>query len=134
MAIRQVHFCSAPLRNMTIMSSGLFGMITRQLIRNIYILPHYTQHDEQINKQFIADYPFASLTACDKNNKPVATQIPLFLEEENGKQFLRGHIIKNTDHHMAFEHNNNVLAVFTGKHTYVSGTWYSNPYIASTWN
>jgi len=24
--------------------------------------------------------------------------------------------------------------VFTGHHTYVSGTWYSNPYTPSTWN
>jgi transcriptional regulator len=27
-----------------------------------------------------------------------------------------------------------VLAVFTGHHTYVSGTWYDNPYTPSTWN
>ena len=42
--------------------------------------------------------------------------------------------MKNTDHHKAFLHNPNVLVVFTGDHTYVSATWYSNPYIASTWN
>ncbi len=42
--------------------------------------------------------------------------------------------MKNTDHHKTFLHNKNVLAVFTGKHTYVSGTWYSNPYTPSTWN
>jgi transcriptional regulator len=27
----------------------------------------------------------------------------------------------------AFEQNPNVLAVFTGPHTYVSATWYDNP-------
>ena len=32
------------------------------------------------------------------------------------------------------EQNRNVLAVFTGPHVYVSGTWYSNPRQASTWN
>jgi len=42
--------------------------------------------------------------------------------------------MKNTDHHKTFLHNENVLAVFTGKHTYVSGTWYSNPNTPSTWN
>jgi len=47
---------------------------------------------------------------------------------------LRGHIMKNTDHHKAFLHNENVLVVFTGHHTYVSATWYSNPHQASTWN
>ncbi len=42
--------------------------------------------------------------------------------------------MKNTDHHKALLHNQNVLVVFTGKHTYVSGTWYSNPHTPSTWN
>ena len=42
--------------------------------------------------------------------------------------------MKNTDHHKAFMLNQNVLVVFTGHHTYVSGTWYSNPYTPSTWN
>lgn len=42
--------------------------------------------------------------------------------------------MKNTDHHKAFLHNENVLVVFTGHHTYVSATWYSNPHLASTWN
>ena len=42
--------------------------------------------------------------------------------------------MKNTDHHKAFVHSENVLVVFTGHHTYVSGTWYSNPHTPSTWN
>jgi transcriptional regulator len=42
--------------------------------------------------------------------------------------------MKNTDHHKAFLHNQNVLAVFTSKNTYVSGTWYTNPHTPSTWN
>jgi transcriptional regulator len=42
--------------------------------------------------------------------------------------------MKQTDHHKAFLHNENVLVVFTGQHTYVSATWYSNPYLPSTWN
>ena len=42
--------------------------------------------------------------------------------------------MKQTDHHKAFEKNPNVLCVFTGHHTYVSASWYSNPQQASTWN
>ena len=60
--------------------------------------------------------------------------MPVFIEEKNERKILRGHIMKNTDHHRAFMHNQNVLVVFTGHHTYVSGTWYSNPYTPSTWN
>lgn len=56
------------------------------------------------------------------------------MEERNGMKILSGHIMKNTDHHKAFIQNNKVLVVFAGPHTYVSGTWYSDPHMASTWN
>lgn len=100
----------------------------------MYDLPYHKEKNEQVIKEFIARYPFAFLTGCDTENKPVATQIPVFIEEVNGRKILRGHIMKNTDHHKAFLQNKSVLVVFTGHHTYVSGTWYSNPYTPSTWN
>ncbi len=100
----------------------------------MYDLPHHKEHNEKEIKSFISQYPFAFVSGCDVENKPIATQIPVFIEEKDGKKLLRGHIMKNTDHHKAFLNNENVLVVFTGKSTYVSGTWYSNPYIASTWN
>jgi len=59
----------------------------------------------------------------------------VLVEEKEGRLFIYGHIAKKSDHHQAFEENPNVLALFTGAHTYVSGTWYSgNPQQASTWN
>ncbi len=42
--------------------------------------------------------------------------------------------MKNTDHHKAFIENPQALAVFTGPHTYVSASWYSNKKSGSTWN
>ena len=100
----------------------------------MYDLPYHKAKNEQDITAFIARYPFAFLTGCDVDNKPIATQIPVFIEEKDGRLILRGHIMKNTDHHKAFLQNENVLVVFTGHHTYVSGTWYSNPYTPSTWN
>ncbi|MGA7721656.1 MAG: FMN-binding negative transcriptional regulator [Ignavibacteriaceae bacterium] len=100
----------------------------------MYNLPYHKEQNEQVIKDFVDRHPFAFLTGCDSENKPVATQVPVFIEEVNGRKVLRGHIMKNTDHHKAFLHNENVLAVFTGHHTYVSATWYSNPHTASTWN
>ncbi|MEO5945958.1 MAG: FMN-binding negative transcriptional regulator [Chitinophagaceae bacterium] len=100
----------------------------------MYKLPYYNEEDEEIVKQFVRDHPFAFLSGVDANNEAVATQIPMFIDEKGGKLFLSGHIMRNTDHHKAFEQNQNVLAVFTGPHTYVSATWYDNPYQASTWN
>ena len=100
----------------------------------MYDLPRHKEKDPQVIKEFIARYPFAFLTGCDSENKPVVTQLPVFIEEQDGRKILRGHIMKNTDHHKAFLQNENVLVVFTGHHTYVSATWYSNPHQASTWN
>lgn len=100
----------------------------------MYDLPHHKENNKQVVKEFIAKYPFAFLSGCNAANMPVATQLPVFIEEQDGRKVLRGHIMKNTDHHKAFMHNSNVLVVFTGHHTYVSGTWYSNPQTPSTWN
>ncbi len=100
----------------------------------MYDLPHYREHDERIITEFIERYPFAFLTGCDANNRPVATQVPVFIEDRNGRKILSGHIMRHTDHHKAMLDNANVLAVFHGPHTYVSATWYSDPHVASTWN
>ncbi len=100
----------------------------------MYDLPYHKERNPQVVKEFIDQHPFALLTGCDGENKPVATQVPVFIEERNGRKYLSGHIMKNTSHHKAFLQNENVLVVFTSKHTYVSATWYSNPYTGSTWN
>jgi len=100
----------------------------------MYDLPYYKENSDTVVKQFIAEHPFAFIAGCDENSKPVATQIPIFTEERDGKLYMTGHLMKSTDHHKAFLYNPNVLVVFTGNHSYVSATWYNNPHQASTWN
>lgn len=100
----------------------------------MYNLPYYKEKDDALIIAFMRKYPFVFLSGVDEQNKPVATQVPVFIDEKDGKLFLTGHIMRQTDHHKALEKNPNVLAVFTGPHTYVSATWYSNPQQASTWN
>jgi len=100
----------------------------------MYSLPYFKEKDEKVILEFIDAHPFAFVTGCNKEYIPVATQVPVFIENENGRKFLRGHIMKQTDHHKAFLENPNVLVVFSGPHTYVSATWYSDPHQASTWN
>jgi transcriptional regulator len=99
----------------------------------MYDLPNHKEQDHEVVLQFMKDHPFVFLTGSDAANKPVATQVPVFIDEREGKYFLTGHIMRNTDHHKAFEQNKNVLALFTGPHTYVSATWYTKP-VGSTWN
>jgi transcriptional regulator len=100
----------------------------------MYNLPYFKEKDIAVVMQFIRQNPFAVLTGCDANNQPVATQVPLLLEEKDGMLFLYGHVQRKTDHHIAFEQNPVVLALFTGPHTYVSASWYTNQQSASTWN
>ena len=100
----------------------------------MYNLPYFKEDDPQVVLQFMRQHPFVFLSGVDDENKPVATQVPVFIDEKDGKLFLTGHIMRNNDHHKAFEKNPNVLAVFTSPHVYVSATWYDNPHQASTWN
>lgn len=100
----------------------------------MYNMPYYKEEDENTIKEFVEEHPFAFLTGSDKSGSPVATQIPIFLESKDGKKVLRGHMMKNTDHYRAFTENPKVLAVFTGANAYISGSWYSRPNTASTWN
>jgi transcriptional regulator len=100
----------------------------------MYNLSEFKTNDNSEIMDFVKQHPFAMLIGVDAENKPVATQVPVFIDEKDGKLFLSGHIMKKTDHHLALEQNKNVLAVFTGAHTYVSASWYENKQEASTWN
>jgi transcriptional regulator len=42
--------------------------------------------------------------------------------------------MKKQDHTKAFYQNPNALVVFSGAHSYVSASWYTNKQVASTWN
>jgi transcriptional regulator len=100
----------------------------------MYNLPYFKENDPAVIREFMRRNPFVLLCGCDQDNKPVATQIPVLIEEREEKIFLIGHVQRKTDHQLAFAKNPNVLAIFTGAHTYVSASWYTDPQTASTWN
>lgn len=100
----------------------------------MYNLPYYKEKDGAIVLEFMKQHPFIMLIGTDAEQKPVATQVPVLISERDGHIWLRGHIMKGNDHHQAFLKNQNVLAVFTGPHTYVSASWYENTQQGSTWN
>jgi transcriptional regulator len=100
----------------------------------MYHFSYFKENEKQVILDFVEEYPFAFLTGSNLSGKQVATQIPVLVEERQGELFLKGHIMRNTDHHKAFTENPNALVVFTGPSTYVSASWYSNPQIGSTWN
>lgn len=100
----------------------------------MYDLPYFKESDQRAVLDFIRQHPFAMLIGAGEG-APVATQVPILIGEREDKSLLlRGHIMRNTDHHKAFQRNSEALCVFSGAHTYVSASWYSNPLTGSTWN
>ena len=100
----------------------------------MYKFPYYTEEDLAKVIAFMKKNSFATLTGFGEQY-PVATHIPLEIEvQEDGQLFLSGHMMKKTDHHLAFEKNNNVLVIVNGQHTHISASWYTNPVMGSTWN
>jgi len=100
----------------------------------MYKFPYYTEADNERVIAFMKKNSFAVVTGHGEQY-PVATHLPLEVEvTEDGKILLSGHLMKKTDHHIAFTRNENVLVIFNGPHTHVSASWYTNPVMGSTWN
>ena len=99
----------------------------------MYKFPYYTEQDNEKVISFMKQNAFALITGTGEKY-PVASQIPLAIKTEDGKIFLEGHMMRKTDHHLAFEKNNHVLVLFTGPHCFVNANWYTTPSIGSTWN
>jgi transcriptional regulator len=99
----------------------------------MYKFSYYTEQDDQKVIDFMKENAFALITGFGETY-PVATQIPLAIKVKEGKIFLEGHLMRKTDHHLAFEKNSNVLVLFTGPHCFVSASWYTTPAVGSTWN
>ena len=114
--------------------SDVTGKMAESYLSCMYDLPYYKESDQQLVMDFIHQHPFAFIAGCAEDGSPAVTQVPVFIEERQGQLYLTGHIMRQTDHHRAFQINDRVVCVFTGHHTYVSATWYSNPHQASTWN
>lgn len=80
-------------------------------------------------------HPFVTVIGTDAAGRIEATQVPVIIEERDGRLFIAGHIACKSAHAKALGDNPSALIIFTGAHAYISGSWYSsNPQQASTWN
>jgi transcriptional regulator len=99
----------------------------------MYKMPEFTEKDPAVIFSFMQQNEFAMLTG-NHNGRSVATQVPLLISQTEEGILLRGHIMRKTDHHLAFEQNPETLVLFTGPHCYVSSSWYEERSIGATWN
>lgn len=100
----------------------------------MYDIPYFkAEHPDEV-LAYMKAHPFALICGADAKGFPVATQVPFLFAQRGEQLFLQGHFMKKQDHTQAFHQNPNVLVVFSGAHSYVSASWYTNKHVASTWN
>lgn len=99
----------------------------------MYKVHHFLEKDRDKLVAFMQAHPFAVLIGAN-NHIPSAAQIPLQVKIVGDEIKLIGHVMRKTDHHLAFAANEHVLALFQGAHAYVSASVYEQPASASTWN
>lgn len=100
----------------------------------MYNVPHFKTAEDAEIIAFMHAHPFIILCGTNAEGKPVATHIPVLIEERGERLFLLAHAMRKQEHTKAFETNPDVLAIFYGAHTYVSASWYENKQSAGTWN
>jgi len=99
----------------------------------MYKFSYYREPDENKVIEFMKEQSFAMVIGMG-SKFPAASQLPLEVTQENGKTWLTSHLMRNTDHHKAFEKNNHVLAIFSSPHAFIDANWYKKKAKASTVN
>ncbi|MBP6558611.1 MAG: FMN-binding negative transcriptional regulator [Flavobacterium sp.] len=99
----------------------------------MYIPDLYKNENQEDIQNFLLQNGFAILVN-QTDGKLWATHTPLILETNaDGKQILVGHISKANPQAESFKSNDDVLAIFSGAHSYISSSWYDHENVP-TWN
>jgi transcriptional regulator len=99
----------------------------------MYIPELYKNENEEEITTFLRNNSFGILVNL-LDGQLWATHIPLELEEnESEKKLLYGHISKDNPQWKGFQSNADILAIFSGPHSYISSSWYEKENVP-TWN
>jgi transcriptional regulator len=99
----------------------------------MYIPKYFKNENAEEISSFIKENGFGILIS-QLAGKLLATHIPLMLDKAaNGSDILMGHISKANPQWKNFEQNEEVLAIFSGPHAYISSSWYDHENVP-TWN
>lgn len=102
----------------------------------MYIPNLYKNENQAEIEKFLHENGFAILVN-QTNGKHWATHIPLILgansNPETSGKILIGHISKLNPQAESFKQNDEVLAIFSGSHSYISSSWYDHENVP-TWN
>src|SRR5262249_12620539 len=99
----------------------------------MYIPRRYQVTDSETVEAFLATNDFATLIS-DDGRQPIATHLLLALEHRpDGAFVLKGHMARANPQWRTFDPKREVLAIFSGPHTYISPRWYNHVNVP-TWN
>lgn len=89
-------------------------------------------NDEKEKIAFMKKYSFATIIT-NKNNIPIATQLPFVIKENSDKLFLSAHFgVANEQ--VKYIEDNISLVIFTEPHAYISPTHYEKNESVPTWD
>jgi transcriptional regulator len=99
----------------------------------MYIPRRYQELDPETIQHFIRANGFATLVSFD-GQRPIASHLLMDLERRQDESLvLNGHMARANKHWRSFDPNREVLAIFSGPHTYISPRWYNHLNVP-TWN
>lgn len=99
----------------------------------MFIPDIYKNENQEAITAFLKENSFGILIN-QTNGKLWATHIPLELgTNKEGKTILEGHISKENPQWKSFAENDQILAIFSGPHSYISPSWYDHENVP-TWN
>jgi transcriptional regulator len=99
----------------------------------MYIPAHFAQRDLAALHEAIERYSFATLVS-GASAELTASHLPLLLDRSDSAQStLLGHMARaNSQWRDAADQD--VLAIFSGPHAYISPSWYESTQVVPTWN
>jgi transcriptional regulator len=99
----------------------------------MYVPAHFREQDQTLIDDFLRRHDFATLVSWD-GERPIASHLLLELvRSSDGTAVLHGHMSRANPQWQGFDGAREVLAIFSGAHTYVSAGWYGHVNVP-TWN
>ena len=96
----------------------------------MYVPPKFQNKDTSSILEFIRQHSFGILVSQGAD-RIMATHIPLELSKDEAK--LTGHVSRANPQWKNFKSGDEVLAIFSGPHAYISSSWYNHENVP-TWN
>lgn len=100
----------------------------------MYIPAHFREEDREKLFAFVAQNSFGLLITAPEG-VPFATHLPFVIDTDVGEcSTLRTHLARANPQWKHLQDGQEILAVFSGEHAYISPTWYVSAPNVPTWN